>query len=179
MQACRQARRPVFSGRWGLALEGAGALRHQYPLPLHHSWPLFERARHFDLGWVERAGVRPPALPPAAADADALERAGIGTWECDLADDSLTWSPTVHDLFGLPRGAPVARADAVARYGEGSRAAMERLRAHAIAHRRGFTLDVEIWSAPARSDWVRLIAAPICVGDQVVGLHGLKCRIPG
>jgi len=85
----------------------------------------------------------------------------------------------VHDLFGLPRDASVTRADAVARYGEGSRAAMERLRAHAIAHRRGFTLDVEIWSAPARSDWVRLIAAPVCVGDEVVGLHGFKCRIPG
>lgn len=152
-------------------------MRHQYPLPLHHSWPLFERARHFDLGWVDRAGVRPPDLAFAAgADAETLAADGIGAWSCDLFDDSLTWSPAVYDMFGIPRGATVARTDAVALYGEGSRAAMERLRAHAIAHQRGFTLDVEIGP---QARWVRLIAAPVCEGDVVVGLHGWKCVIPG
>src|SRR3546814_4769689 len=141
---------------------GAGALRHQYPLPLHHSWPLFERASHFDLGWVDRRDVRPPAsfATVAETDAEAMARAGIGTWECNLTDNSLTWSSAVYDLFGMQRGAPVARVDAVARYREGSRAAMERLRAHAITHRRGFTLDVEIGSTPACSRWIRLIAEP-------------------
>ena len=83
----------------------------------------------------------------------------------------------VYDLFGLPRGAALSRADVVAMYCEGSRAAMERLRAHAIAHRRGFTLDIEIGPALDRSRWIRLIAAPICEGDTVVGLHGLKTPI--
>src|SRR3546814_3131638 len=77
----------------------------------------------------------------------------------------------------MQRGAPVARVDAVARYREGSRAAMERLRAHAITHRRGFTLDVEIGSTPACSRWIRLIAEPICEGEAVGGLRGLKCLI--
>src|SRR3546814_4528674 len=104
-----------------------------------------------------------------------MARAGIGTWECNLTDNSLTWSSAVYDLFGMQRGAPVARVDAVARYREGSRAAMERLRAHAITHRRGFTLDVEIGSTPACSRWIRLIAEPICEGEAVVGLRGLKC----
>ena len=154
-------------------------MRHQYPLPLHHSWPLFERARHFDLGWVDRQGIRPPADMAIGAvdESEAMTHAGVGAWHCDLAGDSLSWSPTVYDLFGLPRGATVAREDAVALYCEGSRAAMERLRAHAIAHRRGFTLDVEISPARAETRWVRLIAAPLCEGEAVVGLHGYKCLL--
>ena len=154
-------------------------MRHQYPLPLYHSWPLFDRARHFDLGWVDRGDIRP--LQEAAAVAGSVSAApegeSVGTWACDLSDDRLTWSPLVYDLFGLPRGAALSRADVVAMYCEGSRAAMERLRAHAIAHRRGFTLDIELGPALDRSRWIRLIAAPICEGDTVVGLHGLKTPI--
>ena len=149
---------------------------HRYPLPLHHSWPLFERARHFDLGWVERDGVRLPATADmlSGPDAAALADMGIGTWHCDLESGRLSWSDAVHDIFGLARGVAATRPYAVAQYCEGSRAAMERLRAHAIAHRRGFTLDIEIGPALARPRWVRLIAAPVCVDDEVVALHGLK-----
>lgn len=161
-------------------------MRHHYPLPLHHSWPLFERARHFDLGWVDRHSVRVPGAEAgdagagdAGGETEAMAQAGVGVWRCDLFDDSLIWSATVYDLFGIPRSAAVSRADTVALYCEGSRAAMERLRAHAIAHRRGFTLDIEIGPALAQTRWVRLIAAPVCEGNTVVGLHGWKCAIPG
>jgi hypothetical protein len=51
---------------------------------------------------------------------------------------------------------------------------MERLRAYAIKHRRGFTLDAEIRPSLTGSRWMRLIAAPVCDGDRVVRLHGLK-----
>jgi len=52
---------------------------------------------------------------------------------------------------------------------------MERMRAHAIRHRCGFTLDVEISaSAVGEARTVRLIAAPVCEGDLAVRLHGLK-----
>jgi hypothetical protein len=51
---------------------------------------------------------------------------------------------------------------------------MEGLRAYAIKHRRGFTLDAEIMPVNGRPKWMRLIAAPVCVGRQVVRLHGIK-----
>jgi len=54
---------------------------------------------------------------------------------------------------------------------------MERLRSYAIEHRRGFTLDVEIRPVTGGSRWMRLITAPICDGDRVMRLHGLKLAI--
>ncbi|OHT22062.1 hypothetical protein BHE75_04084 [Sphingomonas haloaromaticamans] len=140
-------------------------------LPLTHSWPFFESGQRFDLGTLrDDAG---PATN-VVLDPDHFERRGIGVWQCDLADNGLRWSPTVYDLFGLPRGAGLLRPEIVALYCEPSRAAMERLRAHAIRHRRGFTIDVEILPARRRSRWMRLVAAPICEGGRTVRLHGLK-----
>jgi hypothetical protein len=51
---------------------------------------------------------------------------------------------------------------------------MERLRSYAIRHKRGFTLDVDIRAAVGETRWVRLIAAPVCDGNRVARLHGLK-----
>ncbi|ODU21684.1 MAG: hypothetical protein ABS87_04780 [Sphingomonas sp. SCN 67-18] len=140
------------------------------PLPLHHSWPLAEREARFGLGSV--FNLDPHALPEL--DMPALARRGIGFWECDLIDNALRWTAPVYDLFGLPRGQPVRREDALALYAPESRAAMEALRAHAIRHRRGFTLNAEIRPGLAGSRWMRLIAAPICDGDRVIRLYGLK-----
>ncbi len=146
------------------------------PAPLTHSWPLFERHQRFDLGCLaggEREN-RPAALP---RDPAQLAPRGTGLWECDLSDNRLTWSPGVYDLFGLPRDCVLER-DAIAHlYTESSRAAMERLRAYAIKHRRGFTLDAEIRPVTGERRWMRLIAAPICNGARVVRLHGIKLDV--
>lgn len=145
------------------------------PLPLTHSWPLFERGQHFDLGCLTGHGNA--LLIDPTFDGQVLAEHGIGVWQCDLADNSLTWSAGVYDLFGLPRDARLFRPEMVALYCERSRAAMERLRAYAIRHRRGFTLDAEILPARGGHRWMRLIAAPICEGDRVVRLHGLKLDV--
>lgn len=144
------------------------------PLELSHSWPLFEQARHLELGSIlDSAAI--DAIAPATIGAVGLQHAGV--WECDLGDNSLIWSGGVYDIFGIPRGAVVSRDEAVALYCEGSRAAMERLRAHAVKHRRGFTIDVEIRLATGENRWMRLIAAPVCIDDVAVRLHGLKLAL--
>lgn len=148
-----------------------------HPLPVHHSWALYERERHFALGQILEYDT--PDWGPEAFDiAERQGRPRPGQWECDLSENSLSWSDEVYDIFGIPRGAAVTRDEAVALYGEESRAAMEKLRAYAIKHRRGFTLDVEIRPALATPRWMRLIAAPVCAGDRIVRLQGLKFIVP-
>jgi PAS domain-containing protein len=155
-------------------------LKQTHPLPVHHSWALYERERHFELGQIHGYDTLDWVADAAGmADQQALWRPRLGQWECDLSDNSLSWSDEVYDIFGIPRGAAVTRDDAVALYGEESRAAMEKLRAYAIKHRRGFTIDVEIKPALAARRWMRLIAAPVCDGGHIVKLQGLKFIVPG
>lgn len=153
-------------------------------LPLSHSWPLFEQERHFALGDTFALDFAPGLTLSWIADNPDLTRMGIGWWTCDLADgDALSWTSAVYDIFGLPRGAMLSRPETVALYTEESRAKMERLRAHAIRHKRGFTLDAEIRPAgggvtgggiTGGVNRMRLIAAPVCEGGKVVRLHGVK-----
>lgn len=151
------------------------SLKPTEPLPLHHSWPLFERERRFDLGRVlERSETAFSTAVLSPADEQELARSGIGRWECDLADNALTWSVGIYDIFGFPRSAFVRREQAVALYCEDSRAVMERLRAYAIKHQRGFTFDAQIRQISTGRRWMRLSAAPVCEGNRVVRLQGLK-----
>ena len=144
------------------------------PLFLRHSWPIWEQTRHFELGQILNSAVTDLLVPQTVGDVNPHH---AGCWECDLSDNSLIWSGGVYDLFGLPRGGRISRDFAVASYCEESRAKMERLRAYAIEHRRGFTIDVEI-RPPARPNrWIRLVAAPVCAGGRTVRLHGLKLAI--
>jgi len=140
-------------------------MRPTEPLPLYHSWPLYDL--HVHLG--------PVTIDHRVARSDqALAERGIGLWHCDLQNERLSWTGGVYDLFGLDRDMSVSRPLAVSLYAPDSREAMERLRAYAIRYRRGFTLDVEIRPLDGDERTMRLIAAPILHGDQVVALHGIK-----
>src|SRR3546814_17561387 len=75
--------------------------------------------------------------PVLKAEGQEFARSGIGLWECDLADHSLTWSNEVYDIFGLPRGACVSREETLALYCDESRVVLETLGAYAIKHRSG------------------------------------------
>jgi PAS domain-containing protein len=146
-------------------------------LALTHSWPVFESKQRCDLGrHFEWSGGG--AALDLSAGAEALARQGIGTWECDLDHkNALTWSPLVYDLFGLRQGDVIRRNKALVLYREDSRVKMERLRAYAIKHRRGFTLDAEIVPANGGRRWIRLIAAPVCVDNRTVRLSGFKSDV--
>lgn len=149
-------------------------LRAAEPLALWHSWPVHDLERHFDLGCILNSEAIHTVHP---ATVGALSTHHAGCWDCDLSDNSLAWSGGVYDIFGLPRSASITRTEAASFYSERSRAAMERLRAYAIREHCGFTLDAEIHSAIGETRWIRLIAAPVCEGNRVARLHGLKLII--
>ena len=128
---------------------------------LSHSWPAYEAAERVP------AAVRPT---PAAS----VDIAPIGVWTCLLETETLIWSPAVYTLFGLPEGERLTRSLAVSLYLPGSRLAMEELRAYAIKHCRGFTLDAQIRQPDGARRWMRLSALPILEGRRVVRLTGTK-----
>ena len=143
------------------------------PLPLQHSWLMPQHGQPLDLGELFGAAAC------RGADFDTLDDAmlsahGIGRWSCGLPDNRLRWSGPVFDLFGLPRDATLSRDEIVALYCDGSRAVMDHLRSYAIRHRRGFTIDAEIRTVGGERRWMRLLGAPVCDGNRVVRLQGLK-----
>lgn len=148
--------------------------RREPPIAACHTWPLRERSRHFELGHLLSSAVT-DLIQPSEVGALGIHHAGV--WECDLSDNSLLWSGGVFDIFGLPRGTPVSREEAISFYREESGAKMERLRSYAIQNRRGFTLDVEIRTVSNEARWMRLIAAPLSEGNRVTRLTGLKLII--
>jgi hypothetical protein len=145
------------------------------PRPLHRGQLLYEPPRHFELGCV--LDCTPADLTDFAVR-EALGHSCAGWWECNLADNGLTWTAGVYEIFGLPQSAPVTRGEAVALYCEESRAAMERLRGYSIANGMAFVLDARI--RPANGDpprWMRLIGSPVITDGRSVLLHGLKLRL--
>src|SRR3546814_12177309 len=66
------------------------ALKPTHPLPVNHSWPLYERARFFELGQLHRCETLDP-IPDVVDVAARLApaRAPIGQWECDLTDNKI------------------------------------------------------------------------------------------
>jgi diguanylate cyclase (GGDEF)-like protein/PAS domain S-box-containing protein len=134
------------------------------------------RSRIRSLGAVLRRAFPIEPVPPGGLE--LLERgtalAGAGAWECDLDTNLLTWTDGVFDLFGLPRGARIHREDAVALYGEDSRVEMERLRAHAIERRQGFSMDAKILRPDGAQRWMRLTAGLLCRNGRPTHLYGMK-----
>lgn len=143
------------------------------PLALHHTWPLWEAPGKLELGCILNCAITDALEPSEIGELGAYH---AGLWECDLADNSLIWSGGVYDIFGIARGIQITREEAVRFYCEPSRAAMERLRAYAIKHRRGFTIDVQI-EVGGVARWMRLIGTPVCMENRVTRLQGLKMAL--
>jgi diguanylate cyclase (GGDEF)-like protein len=99
---------------------------------------------------------------------------GIGTWECDLRTERLSWSPFVFDIFGLPRNEPVERRETVKMYLEPFRSVLERLRSAAIADNGTFSMEAAILRPGGEERWIRLKAATKIEKGRAVRLFGLK-----
>ncbi len=104
----------------------------------------------------------------------ASAMARIGVWECDLDGERLTWTDGTYDLFDLPRGSALDRNEIVKYYTPKSRAALEVLRARAIAESGGFNLDVEIVTPKGNRRWIRLTATVESRDGVPARLYGIK-----
>jgi C4-dicarboxylate-specific signal transduction histidine kinase len=100
--------------------------------------------------------------------------AKIGVWECDLATEALTWTDGVYDLFELPRGSRIGRAETLNLYEEKSRREMERMRSRAIRDGSSFSIDIRIRTARGNDRWIRLTAEVEQEDGRSVRIFGTK-----
>ncbi|MEP9375250.1 diguanylate cyclase [Aquabacter sp. CN5-332] len=100
--------------------------------------------------------------------------ARIGTWECDLTTEQLTWTDGVYDIFELPRGSAITRQMILDLYFEESRKEMERLRSRAIAECSGFAMDIRIRTPKGNKRWVRLSVDVEAEEGRPVRIFGTK-----
>ena len=138
---------------------------------------LMNRSRVIELFYDEPAGTFAEGyllqLMPDLTS--AVDDPHNGYWHCNLAKgDRLTWSEKVYELFGLPVGAPIEREWVVERYSEPSKKTLEDVRTTGLKHKMGFILDAGITPGRGGTGWIRVLAVPIIVAGQVIGLHGLK-----
>ena len=126
----------------------------------------------------ERASGGASTVCGAFDAASLLERAnalaGIGSWSCQLADNALSWTTAVYDIFGFAPEYRLDRRETASFYAEESRALMERLRAEAIAHARPFTMEARIMRADGSERWMRLTGDVIRDNGRITHLYGLK-----
>src|SRR6201995_2693736 len=108
----------------------------------------------------------------------ALNRARIGAWECELETERLTWTPGVYDIFGYPMGNPLRRASMVDLYLDESRRNMELARAEVIRSGRAVTLDTEIRTWRGERRWMRLSINTAGGGGPPARIFGSKQDIP-
>jgi len=138
-------------------------------------WPLDVRGHRFELGHLFECPIEEVR---AAASQRLAKGPGAGKWRYDLQVGSLRWSDEVYDIFGLPRGTPITRAEALTYYSPRSRPLMERIRDEAIEQKKAFIIDAEMLPGHgSTSCWMRLIGAPVIEDGEVVALEGFKQRI--
>jgi diguanylate cyclase (GGDEF)-like protein/PAS domain S-box-containing protein len=106
--------------------------------------------------------------------ARAVAQARIGAWACDLADNTLSWTPGVYQLFGMCPTQPLDRRETVTLYEDESREMMERLRSDAIVHARPFTMEAQIVRPDGERRWMRLSTDVIRENGRTTRLFGLK-----
>ncbi len=127
---------------------------------------------------IERQSALTRRIEAALAGADIFERAsmaaGMGTWQCELPSEQLTWSSGTYHLFGLPQNCGLVRGDILRSYSEDSLARLQRIRGEAIRNGDGFGLDAEIESPEFGRRWIRISATVERRDGEPVRLFGIK-----
>ena len=104
----------------------------------------------------------------------ALGRARIGAWECNLETERLIWTAGVYGLFGYPMDSALRRANVVDLYMPESRRNMEIARAEVIRSGRAVSLDAEIRTWDGEKRWMRLTINAVRENGRPVRIFGCK-----
>ena len=98
----------------------------------------------------------------------------MGAWECDLISGHIRWTPGTFYLFGVPAGSTIRREEILEQYESRSRERLEAVRAEAIRHGTGFSIEVDIATRGGFERRLRINAAVERRGGKSVRIFGTK-----
>lgn len=139
----------------------------------------FDQARLWQLRReIEVQAARAQRMEAQLTGAEIFERASkaarMGTWQCDLPSERLTWSSGTYDLFGLQRNAGLVRRHILKSYSEQSLAHLQKVRGAALASGEEFTLDAQIEGPDFGRRWIRISATVERRNGEPIRLFGIK-----
>ena len=127
---------------------------------------------------IERQAAQIRQIEAALAGVELFERASaaaqMGTWQCEVPSEQLTWSGGTYDLFGLQQNCGLVRSRILKSYSEDSLARLQKVRGEAIRSGDGFKLDAEIQSPEFGRRWIRISATVERRNGEPVRLFGIK-----
>ncbi len=106
----------------------------------------------------------------------AIEATGLGTWNRDLVNEALYWSPQMREMFGVPQGEPVTIETLFERLHADDRTPVRAAFARALDPKLRTPYDVEYRIMNARDGAARWIASK---GRAVFNEAGEPTRITG
>ena len=96
----------------------------------------------------------------------------IGSWELDLATQTLTWSAETYRLHQLPSDIPITVEQALSFYPPAHRRVVDAALQHAMKSGAPWDLEVQIETASGRQLWARSIGQPELRDGQPVRILG-------
>ncbi len=104
-----------------------------------------------------------------------LERtASAGAWALHLPSQTLTWTPRLAELFGVPGTAPPPFSELFTLYVPEARDTMRLLLQDCLVYGDAFDEEVQVESPGGQRIWVRAVAEAVRdARGEVIGLHGV------
>jgi two-component system, cell cycle sensor histidine kinase and response regulator CckA len=134
--------------------------------------PLYYVCQFFDL--TRRNEVQEQLVANEAKLAEAQQIARLGSWEWEIATDSVVWSDELYRIYGVrPDRFPGSYGSYLDKVHADDRARVARVIETAVAERRGWSLDYRIVRP---DDEVRMIHAR---GEVVLDDHGRPALVRG
>lgn len=108
-----------------------------------------------------------------ARHADMVERlAGVGSWEWDLATDTVTWSTEIHRILGAPEEAPLTYRSFIERIHHEDREWIERHVAAAVEEARPYAIEGRMVRDDGTVRWVSVQGERVTTAHGTTGLRG-------
>lgn len=108
-----------------------------------------------------------------ARHADMVERlAGVGSWEWDLATDTVTWSTEVHRILGVPEEAPLTYRSFLEHVHHEDRERVERHIAAAVEEGLSYAIEGRMVRDDGTVRWVSAQGERVTTARGTTGLRG-------